>query len=166
MVKHHAIAAERSFNIRSGNPFKTEEMAAKLKLSYGSPAVETPFGRLCPDYKEVQVEYEIRRYGVQYNKGKIPWESKMALVDNFDLILGERSSVSKTLEEALKRFGDLRVYAKRTGQAAEDLGRFFTKKEIPDGYERVWLENYPDDLPDDYTRIYNFDERRVKVTKV
>ena len=130
MVKHHATAAERSFNIRSGNPFKTEEMAAKLKLSYGSPAVETPFGCLCPDYEEVEIEYEIRRYGVQYNKGKIPWKSKMAFVDNFVLIVDGGSGVPKTLEEALKRFGDLRVYAKRTGQAAEDLEDSLLKKKF------------------------------------
>ncbi len=115
----------------------------KLRLLYKAPPVE-PWGRLSDKYEEVPgtVEYEIHRHGIPYNKGEIPWGSKRAFVDDLVLIVDNGSGVPKTLEKALKRFKDVAVFAKHTGPA-EDLGRFFTKKEIPEGYEKVWLDKVP-----------------------
>ena len=141
MVKHCAKAVERSFNIHADNPFQKEEILVKLRLPYEAPSVKTPFGRLSDNYKELPgtVEYEIHRRGAPYNKGEIPWGKKRSFVDDLVLIVDEGSGVPKTLEEALKRFENFAVYAKQTGPA-EDLGRFFTEKEITDGYERIWLD--------------------------
>ena len=144
MVKYCAKAAERSFNIRTDNSFKMEEIGVKLRLLYKASFVKTPWGRLDDNYKELPgtVEYEIHRHGIPYNKGKIPWGSERAFVDDLVLIVDNGSGVPKTLEKALKRFEDFVVYAKRTG-SAEYLGNFFTKKEIPEGYEKVWFDKVP-----------------------